>query len=354
MQKLFRTLHDTIAKGEAAVIAMIIASEGSTPRTGGAAMIVTKDGRIAGTIGGGAVEFNAETLAKKCVETKTNARESFMLCHNETADIGMICGGSVTVLFSYVEAGDEYILSLTEKIEEQFANGSECRIIAAVDKMNKTSFSLYSCSQKLYGDDIPEEIIKGFDKGFVAEKSDDMEFYSNQLVTAGRVFVFGGGHVSQQLVPLLARCDFRCIVVEDRPEFAQNELFEERAADIRLIDMDKVGDLAKEITSDDYVCIMTRGHKDDYLVQKEILRTKACYIGVIGSKKKIAGINAKLTADGFSKSDLERITTPIGLEIYAETPAEIAVSIAAQMIAVRAKLTGGRKYLEAVKQEQNA
>ena len=90
------------------------------------------------------------------------------------------------------------------------------------------------------------------------------------------------------------------------------------------------------ITSEDYVVIMTRGHRDDLLLQEQVLRTPARYIGVIGSRRKKAALFAQLRERGFTDADLERITTPIGLSIGAETPAEIAVSSAAQLIQVRA------------------
>ena len=81
---------------------------------------------------------------------------------------------------------------------------------------------------------------------------------------------------------------------------------------------------------------MTRGHKDDLAVQAQVLKTSAAYIGVIGSRHKKAGVFAKLKEQGFTDADLDRITTPIGLAIGAETPAEIAVSITAQLIQQRA------------------
>lgn len=282
MRELLNRLGETLDKGEAAVLATIIASSGSTPRGSGARMLITKEGRVAGTVGGGAVEFECEKRAIRCLEEKGGAIETFILTHNEVADIGMICGGDVRVEFRYIDTKDEFCEQLEREYEEQ-------------------------------------------------RRKD------------GRVFVFGGGHVSQQLVPTLARVDFRCIVIEDRPEFTGPELFEGKAEEIRLIDMGRVSELVPEITADDFVCIMTRGHKDDYLVQAQMLRSKACYIGVIGSRHKIAGVNAKLTADGYGPADLARITTPIGLEIAAETPAEIAVSVAAQMIEVRARKNGSRK-----------
>lgn len=154
------------------------------------------------------------------------------------------------------------------------------------------------------------------------------------LVEAGRVFIFGGGHVAQALVPALAAVDFRCAVLEDRADFCLRELFP-GAEEVRHIDMARALEEVP-ITSEDYVVIMTRGHRDDLLLQEQVLRTPARYIGVIGSRRKKAALFAQLRERGFTDADLERITTPIGLSIGAETPAEIAVSIAAQLIQVRA------------------
>lgn len=282
MRELLDKLKETLDRGEAAVMATIVASSGSTPRGSGARMLVTEAGRAAGTVGGGAVEYACEQRARECLVQKNSAVENYVLTHNEVADIGMICGGDVRVEFRYIEPGDVIVAELEREYEEQ-------------------------------------------------------------RIKDGRVFIFGGGHVSQQLVPTLSRVGFRCVVIEDRQEFAAPELFESRAEEIRLTDMDKVAELVPEITPDDYVCIMTRGHKDDYLVQAQMLRSQACYIGVIGSRHKIAGVNAKLRADGFTEDDLKRIITPIGLDIAAETAAEIAVSVAAQMINVRAVKNGSRK-----------
>lgn len=275
MREFFERIEAVVSSGRDAVLVTIAASRGSTPRGVGARMLVTGSGRIAGSVGGGAVEFECEKLAAKCLENKCGARQHFSLERNEADDIGMICGGEVDVEFRYIPAGAESFGKLMEEIDE------------------------------------PSD--------------------------AGRVIIFGGGHVSQQLVPLLARCDFDCVVVEDRPEFTKPELFGNRASDIRLIDMDSVVGPVLGITEDDYICIMTRGHMNDYLVLSRMLKTPACYIGVIGSRHKIASVNAKLKEDGYTDDDIQRITSPIGIDIQSETPAEIAVSIAAQLIEVRAK-----------------
>ena len=107
----------------------------------------------------------------------------------------------------------------------------------------------------------------------------------------------------------------------------------------RLVDNARLADFVT-VDERDSVVVMTRGHKDDQAVQAQMLRTPAHYIGVIGSRRKTAGVFARLREEGFTDADLARITTPIGLDIKAETPAEIAVSIAAQLIQVRAERAG--------------
>lgn len=343
MQDLFRKLNQTISTGQDAVLVTIVASSGSTPRGSGARMLVTGEGRITGTVGGGAVEYECEKLALRCLENKGSTREYFRLQRNDVADIGMVCGGNVDVYFRYIPAGDEYFLSLTQRVEELFTRGEQSWIITQVDENNDGNVSLYTKKDGVFGAEVPGEVIEKVGNRPARTETSSGDFYVEKLVDSARVFVFGGGHVSQALVPLLAQCDFRVVLVEERPEFAQPELFGNKCSEIRLIDMTKVNELVPEIREDDFICVMTRGHKGDYLVQYEMLKTPACYIGVIGSRHKVAAVNERLKADGYTDLDIGRITSPIGLEILAETPAEIAVSVAAQMIEIRARRNGSRR-----------
>ena len=134
---------------------------------------------------------------------------------------------------------------------------------------------------------------------------------------------------------MLASVGFRCVVLEDREEFLQKELFP-GAWEVRRVCNDRISETVK-IREEDYVCILTRGHKDDMIIQAQVLQTKASYIGVIGSRRKAAAVAAALKEKyHISSEELKRVHTPIGLPIGAETPAEIAVSIAAELIRCRA------------------
>ena len=334
MRKLFRLLGETIKNGEDAVMVGIIASSGSTPRGAGAYMLVTKAGRIYGTIGGGAVEYRSEQMAAEVLAEKRSRLEFFCLTKNEVLDLGMVCGGDVHVYFRYIPGNDPSILALTEQVDELFARGEQSWLISEITPGANAALSVYSKRSGLLGAPVPDSVTEQLGPHNGPITADERTFYCETLIQSGKVYVFGGGHVAQALVPALAAVGFRCVVLEDREEFCRPELFP-GVEETRLIDNERVLDFV-HIESSDYVVIMTRGHSFDQGIQAQVLKTPARYIGVIGSRKKTAKVFANLREFGFTDTDFARITTPIGLDIGAETPAEIAVSITAQLIAVRA------------------
>ena len=333
MKNLFQILYETLLAKEDVVLITIVASSGSVPRGSGARMLVTKNGRIAGTIGGGAVEHKSIEIAKKALIKKSSFSENFRLYPNDVADLGMVCGGDVEVSFCYLSSEQEKVVALTEKILQLYDEKKPTWLITKVSAQ-EGCLSVFTGS-RIYGEDLPEEVKDAIAKKPVLMEYDGKRYYVEKIVDAGYVYIFGGGHVAQQLVPVLYRCGFDCIVVEDRADFADPALFENKAKTICL-PMEELDTLLPDITEDDYICVMTRGHQNDYMVQREMLKSPAGYIGVIGSRKKIASVRERLMAEGYTDSDIARITAPIGLEIGSETPAEIAVSIVAQLIMKRA------------------
>ena len=150
----------------------------------------------------------------------------------------------------------------------------------------------------------------------------------------GTVWLFGGGHVSQALAAVLAPLDFRVAVYDDRPEFTGEDRFPLAVKRVAA----PFGELRRHVPlgPDDYLVIMTRGHQADFEVLRETLRAPVRYLGCIGSRRKLAICRDRLLAEGFTEAEYARLHAPIGLAIGAETPEEIAVSIAAELIAVRA------------------
>ena len=326
MRQMLQMMKTRLLAGEDLVMVTVTASSGATPRGAGARMLVGKSGRICGTIGGGAVEYRSEGIAKAVLEEKSSRGHDFTLTRDDVQNLGMICGGACNVFFHYLSAGDGDILALAEEAENRFVRGEDAWLVSDLGDggrlylTDKSDAALLPCLTRQ-----PHRVqVQG------------KELYIEQIVTGGRVYVFGGGHVAQELVPVLSHVGFRCVVMDDRAEFADPALFP-TAEQVILGDFHRISDYLT-IGSEDYVCVMTRGHAGDTIVQAQVLRCRPCYCGVIGSRHKAAGVRKVLKEEyGLSEEELNGVTTPIGISIQAETPAEIAISIAAQMIAHRAE-----------------
>ena len=150
----------------------------------------------------------------------------------------------------------------------------------------------------------------------------------------GTVYLFGAGHVSQQVAHLTSMTHFRTVVLDDRVEFANRERFP-GADEIRVPASLDAAFTGLAIDRDSYIVIVTRGHRYDKTVLQQALRTEAGYIGMIGSKGKRDAVYKTLLEEGRTSAELERVHSPIGLKIGGDTPEEIAVSIVAELIKER-------------------
>ena len=327
MRNMLKTIQARLTAGEDLVLVTVIASSGATPRGAGARMLVGKEGRLCGTIGGGAVEYRSEQIAAKVLEEKTSLGQDFTLTKDDVQNLGMICGGACNVFFHYLPAGDGHTLDLAEKAEAEFQKGRDLWLLT--DVSGNGEMGLYTPEGGFWGISC--------DEGKLSRHPERIgDIFAEQINASGRVYIFGGGHVAQELVPVLAHVGFRCVVMDDRAEFTKPELFP-GAEEVLCGDLRSIGDYMT-IGSEDYVCVMTRGHAYDTVVQAQVLKCRPTYCGVIGSAFKAAGVRKTLKEEyGLLDEELDLVTTPIGLNIKGETPAEIAISIAAQMILHRAE-----------------
>ena len=330
MKKLYTSLYHELSAGRSAVLCGIVASHGSTPRGAGAKMLVTESGGTSGTIGGGAVEFHAEQLARTLLREKRSAFETYRLSAGEVEGIGMICGGGVRVYFQYFAPSDlkavEAVVSLLD--------GAEAAWLVASISENHWSMGTYSGKGGLQGIEVPMDRLAPALGGRAGLGGGDPARGVEPLARQGTVYLFGAGHVAKELSRILGMTDFRVVVWDQRDSAALEDGFPDAAAFHRGPYLDAFRHL-DPITADDYIVIMTPGHQADYEVLVQALRTPAKYIGCIGSRKKTAAAREKLLAAGFSPAQAGRVHAPIGLPIGGETPAEVAVSVAAQLIACR-------------------
>ena len=331
MRNMLKTIQSKLTAGEDLVLVTVIASSGATPRGAGARMLVGKNGRICGTIGGGAVEYRSEQIAAKVLADRCSLGHDFTLTKDDVQNLGMICGGACNVFFHYIPAGDPHTLALCETAEAEFQTGTDLWLLTDVGAQD--GMGLYTPELGFWGITVPEDLALSRHP----ERTGDI--FAEQINSSGRVYIFGGGHVAQELVPVLSHVGFRCVVMDDRVEFTKPDLFP-GAEEVICGDLKKISDYLT-IGSEDYVCVMTRGHSHDTVVQAQVLKCRPTYCGVIGSAMKAAGVRKTLKEEyGLMDQELDLVTTPIGLNIKGETPAEIAISIAAQMILHRAERNG--------------
>lgn len=334
MQKLYEALREELTAGRDAVVCTILSSSGSTPRGTGAWMLVRTDGGTTGTIGGGAVEYEATRRARELLASGVSRRQRYALTNAQAADLGMICGGEVEVYFQYFDSarGPED-LSVLRQAADLAAAGKEAWLATAMDE-DGWRMGIYFPGGGPPFPDVAEERLCSLAERRPRLGDGSPCLLLQPLCPEGTVYLFGGGHVGRALAHLLALTDFRTVVYDQRREAVRREFFPDGA---ELHWGPFAGALTRlpAITAEDYVVIMTPGHQGDYEILSQALRTPARYIGCIGSRKKVAVTRQRLLADGFGESDIRRVHAPIGLDIGGETPAEVAVSVAAQLIACR-------------------
>lgn len=325
MDLAYRAVANAASSGEQATLLTVVARQGSAPRGAGASMTVTTDEKQIGTIGGGSVEYEAkqDALARMKSGEGPMLRE-YSLYAGESRGNDMECGGRVTVLFRPF-SGDAAV-RLFRDVQKMQCGAEEAWLVCKITDGVPGETKIY---QKAQAQNEPV-LLPHLDENVVFTGETD-GYFIEPLCAAPRVIVFGGGHVSQKTAPALSSLGYRVWVVEDRAEFACAALFPS-AERILNESFERAADTLG-ITRRDHVIVLARGHETDYRILREILKTEADYIGCIGSKMKVKLTRERLLAEGFTKDDLARLHSPIGLDIGAETPAEIAVSIAAEMIA---------------------
>jgi xanthine dehydrogenase accessory factor len=340
---VFKGIAKLLSEGESVVLATILDRSGSAPRSVGSRMAVRANGSILGTVGGGVLEARVQDLASEVFKTRKTMVRKFTLTAEDASRMGMICGGQVRILIDFLDA--------SEDLQGRFYND----VVAALDAHRQALLvTLIPGEQGDFERPVHGLIVKDgsftgtLDPALVREVADlfggrqpdvvrhgEQDFFVEPLCRQGSVFIFGAGHIGRELAPLSKLVGFRTIAVDDRQEFANRARFP--SADAVLV-LDSFANAMNGLNIDEESClvIVTRGHAHDKTVLGLALATKAGYIGMIGSRKKRDAVYEALIEEGFTRDELERVHCPVGLDIKAETPEEIAVSIAAELIQARA------------------
>lgn len=335
-----------LALNERFVLATAVSRQGSGPREPGAMMLIFGDGGTAGTVGGGPLEAAVLEAAEEVLRTGRARLLSFDLTGVQAPASGMICGGRMEILLEAPDGSNPAVVRIWERVIDARRQGGNSWLVRSLacggDRVDVAAgLGLLEKDRCDAGTlDIPEQDMERIrEQGCRAEPvmldAGGIRCFVQPVLPAATVFIFGAGHVAGELAQLCAFVGLRTVIIDDRREFANEQRFP-RAADIRVCSSFTGIFDELEIGPESFVVIVTRGHMHDRDVLSRALKTPAGYIGMISSRRKRDTIYRSLLEDGVDAQDLKRVRSPIGLDIGARTPAEIAVSIAAELIAVRA------------------
>ncbi len=317
MKQILECALEQMKARKAVVLATVTQTKGSTPRKRGAMMVVGVEGVLVGSIGGGALEHECKSLAQSMIGQARGEYRWFELDNSKAGALGMICGGSAEILFTPINEMEsiEEVSSIYK--DDKSENKEKCFLSLNVEEVSIVSEG-----------EMKKEQTSRIDMS-------DMKRFYIAIEEKPVIYIFGGGHVSLEVAKLLDGLDFPYYVVDDRDEFACKERFP-NAKNVRKINFKdlqemKEGEMNLTIGANDGVCVMTRGHEGDADVLRYALGTKASYIGLMGSKRKKIQTFQTLIEEGYEGVE-ERIITPIGLDIGAQTPQELAISVVAELI----------------------
>jgi len=340
MQPIVREMANLISKGDSFALATVISRTGSTPREVGACMLVRPDGSTLGTVGGGLLEAQVEKLAPKVLLSTLPQVMGFEFSGKDAVGSEAICGGLVEVLIEVWDARDALSKEVVNALSAATTHPQKTWLVTVIPAVSsRTTHTVVLQNGSLVGAPLvglsSEQIIH-----LLRPELFETEMglvLVNPLGLQGTVVIFGAGHVAKTLAEFTSTVGFRTVVLDDRQEFASPLRFP-HADQLVVLDSFSHAFNNLEIDEDSYIVILTSGHLHDQEVLKDALRTRAGYIGMIGSRRKVRLIFDELRSLDFSEADLQRVHAPIGLAIEAETPEEIGISIVAELIQVRAQL----------------
>lgn len=358
-KNIFFALFKEMKNINALSLATIVETKGSSPQIPGASAVFSSSGLMMGTLGGGILEGHSQHKAMEALKNKSSLTAEFDLTSDSLSEEDAVCGGQVKVLIDAMpEKHFEIFRDLSTSHKKRIPGVLATFFGTAPDR--KAHISRYWIdNDQIEGLNIKlpliiprkelsdvlslkkPKLLRIKDNLFPEPNLENFLFLE-PIFPLAQLVITGAGHVGQALAHLGTLLNFAVTVIDDRTEYANSERFPETD---QLIVGD-IGQTVKDfpISSDTFIVIVTRGHRYDAEVLKNCISSSAAYVGMIGSRRKIALLKERFLTEGWaSHEELDRIHAPIGLEINSITVEEIAVSIAAQLVLVRSQTQEERR-----------
>ena len=348
MQDVFQEAVNLLGQGHPVVVATVVRTKGSTPQKPGAKLLVRRDGSGVGTLGGGCVEGDIWFAAKQLMRSGGPAmHREYLLNEDLAAQDGLVCGGTMYFLIDPVYEPGSY-LSYAREIDAAYRGEGPVALASLIKPGNGAQAPV---GAKLFirengetegslGDpELDRQAVHKARELMIHGKSDYVvteggaEYFIEAYTTPPQLVICGGGHVSKAIAPLAKPLGFRLFITDDREEFANAERFPEADMIVPLTPEKALAELP--INPNTFIVIATRGHKYDHIALEAAAKTPAKYVGLMGSRRKTILIYEELARSDLPVERIKEIRSPIGLDIRARTPEEIAVSIMGEILMFR-------------------
>jgi xanthine dehydrogenase accessory factor len=338
-----------LERGEPFALATLVDARGSTPQRVGARLLVRADGSTAGTLGGGCIEAEVFEKAREAIANGQPEVLDFTLNEDIAVDYGLACGGTERIFVDPTFRASD--LEFTRNLLR--AASGECRgvVVSVVSGNGGTPSARLGAWDDgrvlgdlgdLHGDALAlaSRLIEApRPRSALVTLPGGAQLFADVFAEAPEVVIVGAGHVGRAVAAVAHTLGYRMTVIDDRVEFANRERFPD-ATNVIADDIESALD-AHAMTRNTAVIIVTRGHKYDYQALSAAVRSNAGYVGLMGSRRKVTLIYRQLVADGVASERLRDVHAPIGLDIGAVSPEEIAVSIMAEITMHRLGGAGG-------------
>lgn len=354
MKEVIQGAVETLRDGRPCVLATVVRTKGSTPQKAGAMLLVKDDGSGLGTLGGGCVEGDIWFAAREMLRDGSGPEfKDYYLNEDIAARDGLVCGGTMYFYLEPLRSLDDF-LPLGDEILEAYDGGEPVSLATVVNSPNRPELlgaklllrADGTVSGTLGSETLDEPALEvaqrvaaiGNTESISTE--DGTEIFVEGFTTPPTLVMVGGGHVGKATADLANILGYRVYIVDDRPEFSNDERFPYAEQTI-VTPYEYWSDLLS-INVNTFVVVATRGHRYDDMALESALKTRARYIGLLGSRRKTLMIYRRLLEQGATKERIREVYAPIGLNIGALTPEEIAVSIMSEVIMVRRGGDGGK------------